>query len=233
MITGSAATAGAAAQHFDAGEFNDAITTHGTSALWRRNRICPCRDPRTHQAKLDCPVCENGLLWDEGREISIFAFNRKRDDLYDVPGQRLEGATQFSFPSGIVPGHLDMLVLLIGQMVVNNEIHVRGDVDNAGRSTERLRVRPAYGVEFVEAIVSGSLVQYELGTDLSINESGDIEWVPGRGPAADIIYTMRYRARPTYVAWSPYGRDEGGQVMPHRTLALRYDFFDPKAVGES
>lgn len=230
MITGAAAIGGAV-EHFDAGEFNAAIASHGTPALWRKSRICPCRDSRTRQAAIDCPICEGGLLWDDGSPITVFAFNRKREDLYDVPGQRLEGATSFTFPAGIVPGHLDMIVLQVGQIVVNNELHIRGELDNADRSTERLRVRPAFAIEFVEAIVDGQLEQYLVGAHLTVNDDGDIAW--SSGPPEGTPYTMRYRARPTYVTWSPYSRDEGGQVMPYRSLALRYDFFDPKAVGES
>lgn len=228
MIFGAAAT-----EHFDASEFNEAIAAHGTPALWRKNRMCPCRDDRTGHASVDCPVCEDGMLWDDGEEVTLFAFNRKRDDLYDIPGQRLDGATTFTFPAGTVPGHLDMIVLQIGEMVVNNEIHVRGRTDNAGRSTERLRVRPAFAVEFVEAIVAGALVQYTVGDQVAVDGDGAILWAAGEGPADGAAYTMRYRARPTYVTWSPYSRDEGGQVMPHRSLALRYDFFNPKAVGEA
>lgn len=221
-----------AVAHFDASEFDAALESNGTPALWRKRRLCPCIDPRTGQPAVDCLVCEEGNLWDDGSELKVLCTNRVRDDVYDEAGHRITGLTQITFPSAAVPGHLDLVQLLVGVMVVNSEKHVRGDQDNAARSTERLRVRPVFGVEFLEAIIGGALVSYETPTHYSIDANGAVVWAIGQGPAAGVTYTVRYTTRPTYAVWGPKSRDEGGNKMPYQVLARRFDFFDPKAVGE-
>jgi hypothetical protein len=223
-------------RHFDSPQFDAEIEAHGTPALLRPASRCPCYSPTTGQAAIDCPFCDQGLIWGDGREIRILASNRRREDVYDVGGQRLEGMVMFTFPTGINLGHLDRVELLVARMIVNNEIQVRGATDKLGRSKERLRITPSFGVETCQALVGDEpnrqLEQYVEGEDFTVDENGTINWAPGEGPPNDTQYTMRYSARPTFLIWSPQSRDEGGSRMPYRARAQRYDFFERKAVGQ-
>ena len=222
------------AQHFDPEAFDALVERHGTPTLWRRARTCPCLSADTGAPRIVCPFCVDmpGILWDAGTDIKILAAGRSRRDDHEDFGLRLQGFTSFSFPSTVTPGHLDRIDLLAGRMVINDERHVRGDLDKAGRSRERLRVYPAYSVEFCEAIIGTDLVQYTVGTDFAVDLAGDILWVDGRGPAEGGQYTMRYVVRPTFVCWSPISRDEYGNKQPYRVTVQRLDFFTRKAVGE-
>lgn len=229
MITGTVAHSGA----LRAPDFDAEILAHGTPALWRRARMCPCFDPVTGHPAIDCGVCTDGILWDGGQAVRILANNRRREDVYDIAGQRMEGMCMLTFPTGITPGHLDRVELTAAVMTVNNELHVRGELDKAGRSTERLRIAPALSIEFCEAIVAGVVTAYAFFTDFTVDAAGAISWNPGHGPADGSQYTVRYTTRPTYLIWSPQSRDEGGERMPYRARAQRYDFFRRKAVGEA
>ena len=103
MITGKKALA---EQHFDPTEFNDFIDAHGTSALWRRARTCPCLDPLTGQAAAACPFCREmpGTLWDAGTQLVLFVPSRQRTDIFDQGGKRIEGVVLVTFPSTVTPG---------------------------------------------------------------------------------------------------------------------------------
>lgn len=230
MITGNSAHS----DHLRAADFDEEIAAHGTPALWRRARLCPCVDGTTGHPSLDCLLCEDGLLWDAGKPLRILSMNRVREDVYDVTGQRLQGMVWLTFPTGISPGHLDRIDLQAAVMPVNNERHVRGETRKpGGPSTERLRIYPATAVEFCEAIVGGVLTQYSTPADFSVADDGTILWVAGRGPADGTPYTLRYTARPTFLCWSPVSRDEASERMPYRCRAQRYDFFRRKAVGDA
>lgn len=224
--------------HFVAERFDDQLVLHGTPALWRRARTCPCLDPTTGAARIVCPFCRDlpGILWDTGESLTVLAATRRRRDDHDQLGLDLRGFTQFTFPSTITPGHLDQLVLNVGVMVVNDEQHIRGDTDKLGRSTERFRIYPAVSVEYCEAIVTveaqQTLVQYAVGTDFSVAEDGTITWLTD-GPPAEATYTLRYTARPTFVCWSPMSRDEGGTKQPYRCLVQRLDWFRRQSAGEA
>ncbi|MEO8602980.1 MAG: hypothetical protein ABI629_10415 [bacterium] len=230
MIDGSAAHG----DHLVASQFDDEIDAHGTPALWRRARLCPCTDPSTGHPAIDCVLCESGLLWDAGLELKVFSPGRVREDIYDVAGLRMQGMIWLTFPTGKTPAHLDRIDLQAAVMVVNNERHVRGETRTpGGPSTERLRISPPIAVEFCEAIIAGVLTQYETPADFSIDGAGVITWVDGRGPAAGVQYTMRHTARPTFLCWDPQSRDEDSQRMPYKCRAQRYDFFRRKAVGDA
>lgn len=229
MITGETAH-----DHLNPADFDGEIRAHGAAATWRRARLCPCIEETTGHRSLDCLLCEDGVLWDAGEPVRILSMNRVRDDVYDVTGQRLAGMVSLTFSTGISPGHLDRIELLSAVMPVNNERHVRGATRKpGGPSTERLRIYPALSIEFCEAIVAGVLTPYAFWTDFVVEADGTIVWQPGRGPADGVAYTMRYTVRPTFLCWSPQSRDEGGQRMPYKCRAQRYDFFGRKAVGDA
>lgn len=231
MITGDVGHDG----HLNAGDFDAEIAAHGTPALWRAMRLCPCTEENTGHPSLDCPVCgAEGVNWAAGTPVTILSMKRSRDEVYDATGQRMDGLVNLTFATGISPGHLDRIELQVAVMPVNNERHVRGATRKpGGPSTERLRIYPALSIDFCEAIVAGALVQYEVDTDFTVDPDGAIQWLPGRGPANGTAYTMRYTVRPTFLCWAPTSRDEGGQRMPYTCRAQRYDFYRPKAVGDA
>lgn len=219
--------------HFDAAEFDALIAEHGVPALWRRARACPCVG-EDGQPEIACAFCSDlpGYFWDAGVELRVLAPGRQRRDEQQDIGQLMAGMVQITFPSTFTPGHFDRVEFLAATMVINNERLRRGALDPAGRSQERLRIRPSLGVEYCAAIVGDALVAYAEGTDFSVGADGSIAWVPGRGPAAGTRYTLRYHARPTFIIWSPQSRDEGGSKQPYRCQAQRLDFFHRGAVGD-
>ena len=220
-------------EHFDAARFDAEIEAHGTQALWRKARTCPCRLEHTDQPDPTCPFCVEGIIWDAGTPVKILATARKRRDHYDVAGMWMGGMITLTFPSTVTPGHYDRFNLLNAEMVVNNERHTRGEVDRLGRSKERLRLDPvsAEAIEYCEAIEGDTLRSYVQPADFSMGEDAVINWAGGHGPGEGVEYTLRYRARPAYVVWSPQSRDEGGTRLQYRADAQRLDFFKPRVVG--
>jgi len=233
-ITGASAAA-AIETHFDPVEFDDAVASHGTPVVVRRAVTCPCFDQTTGHSQTDCPFCERGfgILWDDGYLAKILAPGRPRRDDYDAIGFSLNGMITLTFPSTVTPGHLDLVELMVAEMVVNRELLTRDAVNKLERSTERLRFRQVITVEKIVAIVGGVLEEYHVPADFSIRADASVQWVDAmHGPPPEIQYSVRYRARPSYVVLSPRSRDVGGQKMPYRCEAMRLDFFEKPAVGE-
>lgn len=234
-ITGANAVA-AAEQHLDPVEFDAAVDAHGTPVIVRGAVTCPCFDATIGHSQTDCPFCERGfgILWDDGYLTKILAPGRPRRDDYDAIGLSINGMITLTFPSTVTPGHLDLVELMVAEMVVNRELLTRDAINKVGRSTERLRFRQVIAVEKIVAIVGGALETYALLTDFSIGADASVQWVDAmHGPPPEIQYSVRYRARPSYVILSPRSRDEGGQRMPYRAEAMRLDFFERPAVGEA
>jgi hypothetical protein len=220
-------------EHFDAAAFDAELNAHGAPARWRKARLCPCLNLLTGAPDPNCPYCRTypGLLWDDAGELRVLAPARRRQDLYDQNGHLLKGMVTLTFPSTVLPAHLDQIELSAAVMVVNNERHVRGEIDPAGRSTERLRLPTPLDVEYCEAIVAGVLTQYVLNTDFGLSDTNALQWAAGdAGPPPGTLYTIRYTARPVYICWSPESRDENGSKQPYRCIAQRLDYFRQPVV---
>ncbi|HVM95631.1 MAG TPA: hypothetical protein VMT89_04550 [Candidatus Acidoferrales bacterium] len=217
--------------HFDPAKFDGQILQHGTPALWRKASLCPCLNPKTLAPDVNCISCRDlpGWVWDDGSSVIVFGPGRERRDVYDEEGHRIEGLVRFTLPSAITPGHVDRLDLLVAELVYNGEKFIRGKVDAANRSLERVRVRPVIAVERVLGRVAGNVQDFLVDTDVSIQEDGTIQW--DNPPPDGTLYTVRYRSRPAYVCWEPMSRDEGGARQPYRVRAQRIDFFRQPAVG--
>lgn len=224
-------SSGGPEEHFDPALFDGELEAHGTPARWRKARLCPCLNPTTGAPDPNCRFCAGypGVVWDDAGELRVLAFARRRQDLYDQNGHLLKGVVTLTFPSTVVPSHLDQIELTAAVIVVNTEKHVRGQVDPSERSTERLRMPSVLAIEFCEAIVAGDLVRYVEGTDFLRTDSNGLIWAPS-GPPADTLYTVRYTARPTYICWSPESRDENGGRQPYRCMAQRLDFFNQPVI---
>jgi len=226
----------ALAEHFDPAEFDALIADHGTPVLWRRALVCPCQNLNSNAPDVTCPFCQpySGLLWDDGVPLVLLAPGRNRRDVFDEAGMFMQGMVWITFPSTVTPGHLDQVVFAVAELTVNNERHIRGDTDKLGRPTERLRMPIVLSVDWVAAIVGGDLARFVEGTDFTLGLDGSVLWVDaGHGPPTGVQYTVRYRARPHYVIWSPQSRDEHATKQPYKTMAQRLDFFRQPAVGAS
>lgn len=230
-------TAGANHQHFDPVKFDEELIAHGAPALWQQARVCPCIQEQTGQADPICPFCRDypGIIWDAGTFLRMLAPGRRRSQEYDTAGGWVEGVVTLTFPSTVTPAHLDRVGFAVGEMVVNNERHRRGQSDPLGGSLERLRIRPCLSVDFADAIIgadpttdpptAGTLTRYVADVDFTIEDTGNIVWADS-GPPSGIQYTLRYTTRPTFVCWSPESRDEFGAKMPYRVPAKRLDFLE-------
>lgn len=208
--------------HFVAGEYDELLAQHGTLAIWRKAMFCACYDRRSGRVELDCPSCDRGVgvVWRDPEVIKVLLPGRARHEAYDMAGAWERGIVNITFPSRIVPGHYDRVDLLVGKIMVNNERHERGEVDRAGRSTERVRQIPVQ-IEKVEAFVGGASQEFDSGFSLGLD--GSIIWAAG--PPDGSRYTVRYEARPAFVVWGPQSRDEFGNKMPYKVKAQRLDFF--------
>lgn len=212
-------------QDFDAAAFDEEIQTHGIAANLRQALTCPCHLDDSRQPKVDCDVCENGIVWGTGIPVDVLIPGRQRKDEYQDLGMWMQGMTYLTMRSTRTPGHLDRVDLLEAEMVVNAELHRVGETKKSGESTERLRL---YNWVRMERVIllddAGNIADQVEGTHYSVDANGVITWLVAPDPGKQ--YSLRYVARPSYVIWSPQSRDEAGEKMPYKSLVQRLDFFD-------
>ncbi len=69
------------------------------------------------------------------------------------------------------------------------------------------------------AVVNDQVVEYAEGVDFQVND-GEVEWLPGRGPAPRTPYVLEYDAAPEYYVLDglTYDRHAGGHSLPRRLM---------------
>lgn len=82
--------------------FNQQLDEQGQRMLWRRARVCPCRDMSSGSgaAKPGCPICEGlGTFWDKGIMAQAGVVGAKTLRQFSDFGKWEDGDVMISIPS--------------------------------------------------------------------------------------------------------------------------------------
>lgn len=204
--------------HFDAARFDRLIAHHGTPAVVRPARMCPCYDETGHPRRL-CPHCDGlGIAWGPAMNAMVLLPGRSRRDQYDWMGYQLQGITHMTVQTELTPAHYDLIELTAAEMIVTRERAVWRGAPVRLRMPTVLRVEAVLwldGITLVDAAPQ-AVVDGKITLDSSVPTGAQI--------------TVRYAARPAYVVISPIEREEGGVRMPYRALVQRLDFWSERSV---
>lgn len=213
----------------------------GYRVSWEKALPCPRRllkDGSKHD--FNCPVCANshGLIYFDLLTTYTDALGRAAVELRmvvtSIPlhtqnmdgGVVLPGSALISMPVGVKVGYKDRITLL------DSKIRVSEIVKRGGGTTDKLK----YPGIPTSADATAGLVRAQAGNPVStiytipdqvtINAQGEVQWVPGEGPAVGQYYAAMYWRRPAYIVMDILHvvRDSLKPEHGSRGTEINYDF---------
>jgi hypothetical protein len=206
------------------------IAQHGLDMKWESAARCPCTRKLTQstisgdtfEPRTDCAGCDGeGILHFNSQPIRALGQSASQDpNLFTMYGEHAQGMLRITVLPEHIPGVLDRFTLMNSSFIWN-EIRVRTSdpVDklrypayrrlvDTGQCLDPTEVKiKAFSVIYCrKADANGELVAGELlqDTDFEVTDDGDIDWSIGdvltTAPAVGEKYSMRYFARPVYIA---------------------------------
>ena len=198
-------------------EFTRVIRQHGKHIIWRKALICPCFNPSTEQAMLDCEDCNaSGYLYVQ--PITITAWMAQFDAkvrLFEKFGSWQSGQVSVSVEAKHRPGYRDSLemrdsVIPFAELIFKgNRRGLRSALPD-GVDSARFRIVDVSAM--LHKKKDGSLLFLQEGVHFEITYEGWIKWtaagdraVPDKG-----VVSLQYEYHPIFlvVSWFHITRDD-------------------------
>lgn len=204
-------------------EFNAHLRHMGQDVLWRRAYACPCVNPRSGAAVLDCPHCfGKGRLWDAPEDSRIGVSGRDVQRTWATFGQYEAGDEVViigSDQAAYAIGPYDRIVSLnrTEPFSVNLTRGVNETVQFAVASVDRV-------MHFVDGSLA-TLIEDDLPT---VDGDGVVNW-GGGGPPAATTYSITGRRMAEFFVFRdmPFDRPHhAGEPLPRRVVLRRFDLFN-------
>lgn len=190
-------------------EFERVLQQHGKRMAWRKAMICPCLNPKTGQAKVDCENCDtSGFIYVDKINVRALMLRfEKTTRIYEKFGLWVSGEAEVTIEQQYRLGYRDSLELTDDMMNFNEIIkkgdrHGRRSVLPEGTDTARYRIQSLTKVLTIDD--SDNIVVVEPGFHLNINEHGQIEWTAAGDKivADDAFISIHYDFHPVYIVIS-------------------------------
>lgn len=201
------------------GEFNRFLNHIGQNTDWKRAYDCPCRDPHSHAAKPDCPVCSStGVLWDAAVAGKVGLAGQKVQRQWAQFGLWEAGDVVVSIPSDsalYAMGEFDRVVFTDSSEPFSITL-IRGDLDT-------LRFQVA-SIDRVFWLAGDTVAEGGIPT---VSAAGVMTWATGE-PQAGAQYSLTGRKRPEYFCFGEFPQDRahhGGLSLPRRVVLRKFDLF--------
>jgi len=189
-------------------EFRRTIRQHGKVLIWRKAVLCPCLNPETLQAAVDCTLCEaSGYAYVDPIEIQALVLSAERNiKIYERFGEWAEGSAFATVEPEHRLGYRDKLemkdtVMPYQEFIKKGNRRGRRALLPAGTDAARYRIhRMTYA-----AVKDGStLLQLVEGVHYQINANGWIEWLRAGNEAVTdgTVVSLVYESHPTYIVVS-------------------------------
>jgi hypothetical protein len=210
-------------------KFDLVIENKGYLLAWTRASVCPCMPvtDKTNQPDPNCSLC-SGRGWfyfggNQTQDLSGYQFDPLQQKIIDESGamiirgiisnvmntyDTLNRLTNWQAGTlSLTVRHFNKLGLYDKIVVLNPEIVYSqiivadgGSVIDIGRDPGQVRY-PITGINHVQGHVpdTSAPVRYVHGLDYQANDIGQLEWLPGREPAADTRLALHYNCHPTFL----------------------------------
>jgi hypothetical protein len=190
-------------------QFTRALQQHGKRVVWRKAMVCPCLNPVTGQAKVDCPNCDNsGFIYVDRMEIRALMLSfDKTTRIYEKFGMWISGEVQVTVEQAyrmVYRDSIEMVDDLMGfnEVIKKGDRHGRRSVLEAGVDTARYRIQNLNKVLICDA--DDNVIPLEIGYHLELNEHGQIVW---RAPGNKLVndgqtLSLHYDFHPVYIVIS-------------------------------
>lgn len=208
-------------------EFERVILQHGKYLVWRKALLCPCFNPETEQAMVNCPNCNaDGYIYVHPMRIRglMMSFD-KRMNIFEKFGVLQAGATNVTVSAKYRLGYRDSLEME-DQLISFNELLTKGNrrgprsVLPAGVDSARFRIVNVAALILRDK--SGAVLSLEEGIHFSITDEGWIRWTSqgNRAIPDKTTFSLHYDFHPIYQidSWPHATRDDvsGRKTVPSR-----------------
>lgn len=205
-------------------EFVKLIRQHGKFVIWRKALLCPCFNPESEQAVVNCGNCNgSGYLYVDPHQIQAVMMQfDKRTSVYEKFGLFQEGSCQVTTEAQYRLGYRDSLEML-DSVIPMNELLIKGDRRGRRRTlpagVDSARFRIVSVARLIHQDQDGKIISLEEGQHYTITPEGWLRWttvgdrvVPQRG-----VLSIHYDYHPIFitVSWMHVTRDD---VSGRRTI---------------
>lgn len=185
---------------FKVKEFTDQINKLGYNIGIQIAILCPCYDLETGQPDPNCSFCDNGYYYEPSYESKAIFSGIKQGKVFDESGAWISGMSYISTKPNIHLAYHDRIVNTDSAMVHTEHLQriatettkydiIESYIDE--RKTIKLPVT-------IISIVAGAIKHWRHNSDFRINK-GKLTWFPGKGPAIDDRYSVRYYCNPVWI----------------------------------
>lgn len=239
---------GSTLNHAKLDSVQNAIRAHGVACEVRQGIACPCVNKDSQQPAFNCSVCFGvGYFFDEPLkncmvptgEHRIAMGQRNYTKNYRNPTGMNQTGKHIALVYTFTPAEGDLIRPLSDIEVINDEMHVKGQLLIDGQSAERLFHNHILGVEYIGVVNSAktAVIKYLPGTNFNMN-GNLIQWITGAAqPSNGQAYIVRYKANPSYIIISVQAtltvehdenipiqyREKLDVVMPYQVELVRLD----------
>lgn len=222
----------------------------GYDLVWARASKCPCRaNDQTEQPDPTCPFCygvlgnlpgwrythphpdvfpedctddSGSVAFDGGERIRGLLTNMAGDDQRHREGTWLAGGAVVSTRPEVELGYWDRLIMVDSVMPYDQTIVRTGDVAlgstiGVGRDENYSLRYPAVSVLDVRSVAS----RYREREDWTRDPVTELlTWLPGKGPALGVRYSIRYHFHPRWIV-TDFPRATAGHRFPGKEFGKR------------
>lgn len=163
-------------------EFQRAILQHGYYLIWTKALLCPCINPQTNQAQINCDECDgSGFYYDDPIETrGIMTSMERSTRQFDRPGVWVEGSATLTVEPQYRMGHRDR-VEMRDSVMVHSELMQKGDRRGLRSKLpdhcDSLRYRITRLTALIWKPEGAPATKLEEGFHFKVNENGWIEWL--------------------------------------------------------
>lgn len=199
--------------------FNALLHHVGQRLTWRRAFACPCINPHSGAADVNCPHCSGkGRLWSAPVSSISGIAGAKVQREWAQFGNWESGDVVLSLPSDTPAydmGSFDRVLLTDSSSPFSMVIKPGAALPYPGATIDRVFwIDPA-----TREIVDGGIPI--VGAD------GAMTWASG-APPAGMFFTVTGRRHPEYFCWGEYPQDRShhsGARLPRRVVLRRFDLY--------
>ena len=213
-------------------EFVRVIRQHGKYVVWRKALLCPCFNPETEQAALDCPDCNaDGYIYVQPKRVQALMFQfDKKTTIYEKFGLYQEGSVNVTVEAKYRLGYRDSLeledqIIPMNELLIKNNRRGRRNGLPTGVDSARFRIVDVAALLYRK---NDSIVSLEQGIHYSITKEGWIKWtsagnrvIPDGG-----VFTIHYDFHPIYmvISWMHVTRDDvsGRKTEPAKDRVIAH-----------
>lgn len=208
----------------------------GQTAKYYQSRICSCIADN-NGSFLPGHNCNQGFFYAAPETVQVIRTNISTRYLNQPNGHIFTGGANFTFPKYYNDAEQKIWTNIARGDVIVLDNKTRRDTDILKKGVRD--TLQAFDITEILSVHTGS-TEYTAGVDFNFVENnnpniftgntGSIDWISGRGPAANEHYTVEFTCKAQYRIWDDGAGDRGTdeEDLPKKVVAVVRKFVNPE-----